>query len=183
MERKLWREVLEWALLLLLAWVVSSLVRWYVIDTRIVPTGSMIPTIQLQDRLIVDKLFFKFNEFERGDIVVFQAPEKANESDDLVKRIIGLPGEKIEIVDGLVYINDQELYEPYILESPNYMIEAFTIPEGYFYVLGDNSNISKDSHIWGVVAEENIFGRVLIRYWPLNSFGKLAEAPNQMVIP
>lgn len=181
MEKKLWREVLEWALLLLLAWVISSLVRAYVLDTRIVPTGSMIPTIQLQDRLIVDKLFFKFGELKRGDVVVFKAPPAAHESDDLVKRIIGLPGDKVEVSDGVVYINDQELYEPYLRESPQYNFGAFIIPEDSYFVLGDNRNNSKDSHIWGILPAENISGRVLIRYWPLNSFGKLAELPEQII--
>ena len=179
MEKKLWREIIEWVLLLLLAWVISLVIRAYVLDTRIVPTGSMIPTIQLQDRLLVDKLFFKFSELKRGDIVVFHAPPAANESDDLVKRIIGLPGETLEVRDGMVWINGEALDEPYIYEQPDYLYGPEVIPDHSYFVMGDNRRNSKDSHFWGFLPEENITGRVIIRYWPLSDWGKLTADEDQ----
>lgn len=182
MEKKLGREVLEWALLLLLAWVISSLVRVYILDTRIVPTGSMLPTIQLEDRLIVDKLFFKFSPLKRGDIVVFHAPPAANETDDLVKRIIGLPGETLEVRDGYVWINGEPLKESYILETPAYSYGPVSIPANSYFVMGDNRNNSKDSHFWGFLPKENITGKVVLRYWPLKSFGVLTKSSAEPVL-
>lgn len=176
MDKKIVREVLEWVLLLLLAWIISSLVRVYILDTRLVPTGSMLPTIQLEDRLIVDKLFFKFSPLKRGDVVVFHAPPAADETDDLVKRIIGLPGETLEVRDGYVWINGQPLNEPYILERPNYTYGPVSIPPNSYFVMGDNRNNSKDSHFWGFLPKENITGKVLIRYWPLKTFGALTKS-------
>ncbi|MEM5819174.1 MAG: signal peptidase I, partial [Desulfitobacterium hafniense] len=88
--KKYLRTILEWGILIVVAWVLSFGIRTYLIDTRIVPTGSMLPTIQLQDRLIFDKVFYKNKPLQRGDIIMFTAPEGSGEHDDLVKRIIGL---------------------------------------------------------------------------------------------
>ncbi len=172
--KQIWREIGEWMVLLAIAWLASFLVRSYIVDTRVVPTGSMLPTIQLQDRLLVDKLFFKFTPLRRGDVVVFKAPPAADESDDLVKRIIGLPGETLAVHSGQVWINNQPLVEPYIAEPPNYTFGPVRIPAGAYFVMGDNRNNSKDSHVWGFLPEQNISGRVWLRYWPLNQFGHLA---------
>ncbi len=147
-----------------------------VADARVVPTGSMLPTIQLQDRLIVDKISYNFSEVKRGDVVVFRPPSNVDQSGtDWVKRVIGLPGEKVEIRNGEVFINEQELTEPYEMEKPNYKYGPFVIPEGSYFVLGDNRNNSKDSHYWGELSNQNIVGKVFIRYWPLDHFGPLAK--------
>jgi signal peptidase I len=86
------KSVFEWILIIVIAFILSLVIRHFFIDTRIVPTGSMLPTIQLNDRLIVDRFFYKFKPIERGDIVVFKAPDNSMEDKDLVKRVIGLPG-------------------------------------------------------------------------------------------
>ncbi|MDA8228852.1 MAG: signal peptidase I [Desulfitobacterium hafniense] len=169
------KSILEWAGLLVFALILSMVVRTFLLDTRIVPTGSMLPTIKLQDRLIVDKLAFKFNGIKRGDIVVFHAPPASGEKEDLVKRVIGLPGEKLEIKDGKVLINGVGLNEPYILEKPDYQYGPINVPEDSYFVLGDNRRRSNDSHMWGFLPKQNITGRVWVRYWPLNSFGALAR--------
>lgn len=169
----------EWLVIIVVAFVLSIVIRNFVIDTRIVPTGSMIPTIQLQDRLIVDRIFYQFDEIRRGDIIVFQAPETANlEDKDLVKRVIGLPGETIFVHQGKVYVNNRALLEGYIKEPPDYEYGPITIPEKSYFMLGDNRNSSKDSHVWGTVSEDQILGRVWVRYWPINTVGKLAAAPD-----
>ena len=108
--------------------------------------------------------------------MVFHAPAAANEPDDLVKRIIGLPGEILAVHDGYVWINNQALNEPYTLEAPTYSYGPVTIPENSYFVMGDNRNNSKDSHFWGFLPKENITGKVMIRYWPFSSFGKLDGA-------
>lgn len=148
-------------------------------DTRIVPTGSMLPTIQLQDRLIVDRIFYKSDTIKRGDIIVFEAPESAEEQLDLVKRVIGLPGERVQITNGKVYINDQALNEPYIKEPMDYEYGPVMIPSDSYFMLGDNRTASKDSHIWGFLPSNKILGRVWIRYWPFDKFGSLTAAPEK----
>jgi len=167
----------EWIIIIAIAFVLSIVIRNYLIDTRIVPSGSMLPTIQLQDRLIVDRAFYKYDTIERGDIIVFKAPEAADEDLDLVKRAIGLPGEKLEVKQGIVYINDKMLNEPYVVEPADYDYGPVEIPEDSYFMLGDNRRYSKDSHVWGFVPSDNILGRVLIRYWPLEGFGHLVKAP------
>ena len=162
---------MEWITLIVIAWLISFGIRTFVFDTRIVPTGSMLPTIQLQDRIIFDKLFYRFDTLERGDIIMFQPQPAAEESDDLVKRIVGLPGELLEVRDGKVWIDEKELDEPYLTQAPKYLYGPIKIPEDSYIMFGDNRNNSKDSHIWGVLSKENIKGRVILRYWPLKQFG------------
>ncbi|MCB8817645.1 signal peptidase I [Desulfosporosinus shakirovi] len=168
-----WKNLFEWVQILAAALILSFIVRTFLLDNRIVPSGSMLPTIQLQDRLIVDKLLFKFSEIERGDIVVFHPTEKSGEKDDLVKRVIGLPGEEIQVKDGNVMVNGTALEESYLLEKPDYQYEPATVPADSYYVLGDNRRGSNDSHMWGFLPKQNITGKVWIRYWPFNTFGKL----------
>ncbi len=143
---------------------------------RVIPTGSMLPTIQLQDRVIVDKISYKFSEVKRGDVVVFRPPSNVDQGGtDWVKRVIGLPGERVEIRDGEVFINEKELTEPYEMEKPNYKFGPFVVQKGSYFVLGDNRNNSRDSHYWGELSNQNIVGKVFIRYWPLDHFGPLAK--------
>ncbi len=167
------KNLFEWVGIIAFAFILSFIIRTFLFDTRIVPTGSMLPTIQLQDRLIVDKQLYKFSELERGDIVVFQAPPSSGEKDELVKRVIGLPGEEIEVKDGLVLVNGKALEENYLQEKPDYQYDPVRVPADSYFVLGDNRRSSNDSHMWGFVPKQNIKGKVWIRYWPLNSFGKL----------
>lgn len=172
------KSLFEWVIIIAVAFVLSIFIRNYAIDTRIVPTGSMIPTIEEQDRLIVDRIFYKFDDLRRGDIIVFQAPEQAMEELDLVKRLIGLPGEEVEIKNGKVFINGQPLNEPYINAKPDYEYGPVTVPENSYFMLGDNRTASKDSHIWGFLPGDKILGRVWVRYWPLDRFGYLTAAPD-----
>ena len=171
------KSLSEWVVIIAIAFVLSIVIRNYLVDTRIVPTGSMIPTIQLQDRLIVDRIFYKYDTIERGDIIVFSAPEAAEEDKDLVKRVIGLPGEKLEIKQGTVFINDKALKEPYVENPADYNYGPVDIPNNSYFMLGDNRRYSKDSHVWGYVPDENLLGRVWVRYWPLERFGHLTKAP------
>lgn len=167
------KNLFELFSLLVIALILSFIVRTFLLDTRIVPTGSMLPTIQLNDRIIVDKLMFKFGEIERGNIVVFHAPPDSGEKDDLIKRVIGLPGENIQIKDGKVLVNGVALKENYLLEKPDYQYGPKIVPDYSYFVLGDNRRFSNDSHMWGFVPKKNIIGKTLIRYWPLNTLGKL----------
>lgn len=161
---------------LVFSYIFSLGIRATVADGRVVPTGSMLPTIQLQDRLVVDKIAYKFSKVKRGDVIVFLPPSYVDESGtDWVKRVIGLPGEKVEVRDGKVFINEKELIESYELEKPDYKYGPIVVPDGYYFVLGDNRNNSKDSHYWGELSNQNIVGKISIRYWPLDRFGPLAK--------
>jgi signal peptidase I len=124
---------------------------------------SMNPTLQNGEYILVNRLAYKTGHPERGDIIVFSYP--ADEGQDLIKRVIGLPGETVKINNGMVTINGQELDEPYIAQDPLYYGE-WTVPDGYLFVLGDNRNDSRDSHQWGLLPLENVIGKSVLIYWP-----------------
>lgn len=170
------RTILSYIEILVFSFILSWGLRSAVVQASIIPTGSMLPTIQLQDRVIVDKLLFKLSEIKRGDIIVFHPLREADSSGvPWIKRIIGLPGEKVEIKGGKVLINETELNEPYEMEKPDYSFGQIIVPENSYFVLGDNRNNSLDSHYWGVLPAKNIIGKASLRYWPLNRFGYLAR--------
>lgn len=124
---------------------------------------SMVPTLQDGEYILVSKISYKTGTPARGDIIVFSLP--TDQQQDLIKRVIGLPGETISILDGIVSVNGVVLTEPYIAQQPNYDGE-WTVPEGQLFVLGDNRNDSKDSHQWGLLPMENIIGKAVLIYWP-----------------
>jgi signal peptidase I len=126
---------------------------------------SMRPTLQPGDFLLVNRVAYKLGKPSIGDIVVFHAPG-ASEL-DYIKRIVGLPGDVVRIGNGTVYVNEQPLYEPYIAEKPSYS-GTWEVPEGQYFVLGDNRNNSSDSHLWGFVPKADIVGRAILIYWPFS---------------
>ena len=143
------------------------------VDRFVIPSSSMFPTLQVDDQIFVAKSSNYQPEF--GDILVFTETKLAQKIDPnsvsgethfFVKRVIGLPGQKIKIADGLVYINDFPLVEDYIQEMPYYYMPEHTIPTDSYFVLGDNRNNSFDSHIWGFLPVENIVGKAYKIYWP-----------------
>lgn len=173
-EKSMLRYVLELVEIVVVAFALSWLIRTFVIEARVIPTGSMLPTIQLEDRVIVDKLFFKyFGKIQPGDVIVFHPPASAHSSDDFIKRLIAMSGDKVEIKNHTTYVNDQPLNEPYIKEPPKEDFGPVVVPEGSLFVMGDNRNNSADSREWGFLPVENVTGRTLFRYWPLNHFGPL----------
>jgi signal peptidase I len=155
-------------------------IRSFVAEARFIPSGSMLPTLQIDDRLIVDKISYRFKNPERGDIVVFsptEALQKQKFTDAFIKRVIGLPGDKVEVKGGKVYVNDRALAENYIDEQPHYFYGPVTVPSGSYLVLGDNRNNSYDSHYWGFVPRANIIGKAVVRFWPLNRMGEIDPLP------
>ncbi|MDP4125964.1 MAG: signal peptidase I [Bacillota bacterium] len=166
-------ELLE---IVLIAFALSWVLRSYVIEARKIPTGSMLPTIQLEDRVIVDKIFFKyFDHISPGDIIVFHPPPSAHATDDFIKRVVGVAGDKVEIRNHTTYVNDQPVYEPYVTDKSKNDFGPIVVPKDSVFVMGDNRNNSDDSRIWGFLPTQNITGRTLFRYWPLNNFGALAR--------
>jgi signal peptidase I len=154
-------------LLDLLQMLIITLVLYLVIDAVIgrvqVESISMLNTIEPGELIMVSKLAYRQNDFRRGDIVVFHSPQTPGE--DFIKRVIGLPGDEILVENGRVYINGIAYEEPYIRAEPLYT-GTWQVPPDSLFVLGDNRNQSSDSHEWGFVPTENVFGRALMIYWP-----------------
>ncbi len=166
------RLLFDFMQVIIIAFILSMAVRTYVVEARVVPTESMVPTIQAGDRLMFDKLFYRIGDFDRQDIIMFLPPQNAQLTKDqfFVKRIIGLPGDVIEIPsDGSVYVNGVKLDEPYLGSPPGYHYGPEEIPKEMLFVLGDNRGHSYDSHSWGFLPMENVRGRLLFRFYPIRS--------------
>jgi signal peptidase I len=141
------------------------------ISARIRVDGySMEPTLHDGEFVIVNKLAYRFGEPGHGDVIVFRYPRDPQQ--EYIKRVIGLPGDRVQIVNGEVYINDERIDEPYVASAPRYQTE-WTVPDNNLFVLGDNRNNSSDSHNWGPVPMENVIGRALFVYWPPDSWGAI----------
>jgi len=154
-------------------------IRTAVAQSYFIPSSSMEPTLKIDDRLMVDKLSYHFTNPQRGDIVVFNPPEavieEQNLHDPFIKRVIGLPGDQVEVKGGRVYINNLPLRENYIADKPNYAWGPQIVPPNSYLVLGDNRNNSYDGHYWGFVQSDRIIGRAVVRFWPLNRISGLSE--------
>lgn len=167
-----WRFLVETFQTILLALVLYFLIDSVVARVR-VENVSMKPTLLPDERLLVSKLAYRFGEVERGDIIVFHFP--ANPSEDYIKRVIGLPGDQIQIRDGKVFVNGRELEEDYITTPVMYNGE-WVVPKDSLFVLGDNRNQSSDSHSWGFVPLQNVIGKALVVYWPLDKIKFLSHS-------
>ena len=151
---------------IIVALAMALLARHFVIQTSLVPTGSMIPTMQIQDRLFVNKFIYRFTPPHRGNIIVFKSP--FNDGKDFVKRCIGLPGEKIEIKKGEIYINNRLLVFPGVNIQNDYSyFGPVTIPKDSYFMMGDNRGNSLDSRYWGFVPRKDILGKAMFTFWPL----------------
>ena len=205
------KNILEWIYCIIIAVVIAILIKYFVGTPTIVKQTSMWPTLEQNDRLILNRLPRTFGEMpERGDIITFEAPSNnatgltAEEIDNpiakydnepttwwgkftyhvleigkesYIKRVIALPGEHIEIKDGKVYINGEELDEPYltddVITEPTGVLNDFIVPENTVFAMGDNREGSKDCRAFGCIPLERIESKVVIRFWPLNKFGKV----------
>lgn len=138
---------------------------------------SMQPTLQDGEFVLVSKLSYKFGDFQRGDIIVFDFP--MNPDEELVKRIIGVPGDHVKVRDSHVYVNEQMLNENYIAQAPLYSGD-WIVPDGTLFVLGDNRNNSNDSKDWGLLPQGNVVGKAVLIYWP-PKFWKVLDHPEMAV--
>ena len=173
------KEVIDWSLHILIAVIVGLLIVRFVAQITIVNKTSMLPTLQHGNVLIVEKISHKLGKLHRGDIVTINDIEVGGEKEIIVKRVIALENDTVEIKDGKVYVNNKRLEEKYTngdttLEvDPKY--SKLTVPKGYIYVLGDNRlpGQSLDSRTVGPVKIKQIRGKVIFRLLPLNKFGKV----------
>ncbi len=175
--------------------IIPISIRTFLAEPRFIASSSMNPTLLVDDRLIIDKISFRWRKPERGEIIIFNPPNHPvipDTSKVYIHRIIGLPRDRISIHNGKVFVNDSPLNEKYISEPTNYTLPSsndslcpmcfrpdnvqvdkehpfFTVPNGQYWVMGDNRNNSLDSHAWGFLPEKNIVGRAMFRYWPRDS--------------
>jgi len=179
-----WAVVREIGETIILTLIIFFLIQLVIRNFRVVGT-SMNDNLQDGQYLIIDKLTYSapfewmgWGGPQHGDVVVFEPPLHPDE--DYVKRIVGLPGETVEVKDGKVYVNGVVLDEPFQPKTPAYHSSPVTVPEGHVYVLGDNRNNSNDSHNWGVLPVDNIVGRAWISYWPPDLWGTIPrDEPTQ----
>jgi signal peptidase I len=181
------RWIVELVGIVVAAILIAVLLRTFVVATYSIPSGSMEPTLQIGDRIVVDKLSYHLHGVDRGNIVVFTTPPNEDCAGppvaDLVKRVIGLPGEIISLQDGSVSINGRLLPEPFLppdVRTDTYpgpskngyaLHHAYRIPAGDVFVMGDNRPESCDSRYWGPIRESTIVGKVDLRIWPLSRIG------------
>jgi signal peptidase I len=180
--------------------------RTFVAEARFIPSGSMEPTLQVDDRLIIDKVTYRFSDPQRGDIVVFDPTKELQAEhykDAFIKRVIGLPGDVVEVRNDRVKINGQPLKENYpSVVHPDEMTEIYAkkqekdpgiepwnpnakgrdwtgkVPAGQYLVLGDNRSNSYDGRSWGFVPKDKIVGKAILRFWPLNRTGAIEPQPD-----
>jgi signal peptidase I len=177
-----YRTAIEWIVILAAVLLCTVVLRTFVVQSFYIPSGSMLPTLQVGDRIIVDKLSYHLHDVHRGDIVVFARPPLEDQAyADLVKRVIGLPGETISSRDGQVYINGKLLSEPWLPKGPQDFTGALPgdpheqfnlpgpvkIPAGDYFVMGDNRTDSEDSRFFGPISGSLIVGRAVAVVWPL----------------
>lgn len=157
--------------------VVLAVVLFLIINTvsaRIRVDGqSMEPSFHSGNFVIVNRLAYRFGDYHRGDVIVFPSPN--SDGEDLIKRVIGLPGERIRISNGQVFVNDRLLSEPYILSAPSGDRREITLSQNSLYVMGDNRNNSSDSRTWGPLDIEKVLGKAIFVYWPFPDFGLLQQ--------
>jgi signal peptidase I len=178
--RRRWRRtILEWLGVIGGGIAIALLVEAFLIQAFWIPSPSMEPTLEVGDRVLVNKLSYKFHDINRGDVVVFERPPGAStgqngEIKDLIKRVIAVGGDTIEAKEGEVYVNGERVDENYLEPgTPTDNLPLKTIPDGHLFVMGDNRTNSEDSRIFGPIDEDAIVGRAFIRVLPITDIGWL----------
>jgi signal peptidase I len=170
------RSVLEWVAVVGGALVIALVIKTFLLQAFYIPSSSMESTLNIGDRVLVNKLSYRLHDVNRGDIVVFERPpgEPASDIHDLIKRVVALEGETVSLDEnGRVLIDGEVLDEPYLAEgtTTNRLAEPVVVPEGHVFVMGDNRNDSRDSRFFGPIEEDSIVGRAFFRVWPLGDIG------------
>lgn len=150
--------------------VLSLVIITFVVQAFYIPSGSMEPTLMVNDRILVAKFLYRFEPVRRGDVIVFRYP--LNPQRDFVKRVIGLPSDRVQLREGVVYVNGHRLDERDYAIKPDFgNYGPVTVPPGQYFVLGDNRNNSEDSRFFGFVPRANIIGKAVFIYWPPQRVG------------
>jgi len=165
-KNKILKEFLGYAIVVLAAIISATLIRIFIFEPFIVPTPSMEPKLEVGDKVVINKLAYKFGSVKRGDIAAFHYPL---EGKDLVKRVIAVEGDEITLTsEGEIFINGEKISESYLPADQNiyYVNQTVVVGEGEIFVMGDNRNNSFDSRFFGTIAEDGVFGKLAIIYWP-----------------
>lgn len=168
------RWLLELVVMVAIAFALATVVRAYVVQPYVIPSGSMIPTIEIQERVLANKFIYRFEKPRPGDIVVLDDPTGSVPT--LIKRVIAVEGQTIDIEDGSVIVDGKRLDEPYThgkRTEPGPVPLPLTIPKGYVWVMGDNRPNSSDSRVFGPVPMRSIHGKAVLRIWPLSRIAPL----------
>lgn len=176
-ERDKRSTLMDWGLTLAIPIVVALLVHFFVLEAFIVPTGSMLNTIQLNDRVWAEKVSYHFTSPAKGDIVCFESPSE--EGVTLLKRVIATEGQTVDLVNGKVVVDGEVLDEPYVEGRATYELDRhapgvepitypYVVPEGHLWLMGDNRTNSLDSRYYGAIPTSSVIGRAICTYWPLN---------------
>ncbi len=169
MKKNIKKETLDWIKSLLVAVIIALLIRHYVVEIFLVEGQSMHPTLSHSERLVVNKFLYRFDEPSRDDIVVFEY----SGDKDFIKRVVGLPGEKVKLDEGQVYLDGDPLEEDYTSGSEDDNFGPEKVPDDHYFVLGDNRDNSMDSRSAsvGYISEEQIKGKAFFAFWPLDRAG------------
>lgn len=168
---KLWRSQKENLFTVAIALLMALFVRGFVAESRYIPSESMVPTLIPGDRLVIEKVSYRFHAPQPGEIVVFHPPKSLqavgyDPQQAFIKRVIATGGQVVSVHGGQVYVDQEPLTEPYIAAPPNYEMPPVLVPPRTLFVMGDNRNNSNDSHLWGFLPEENLIGHAVVRFWP-----------------
>ena len=162
----------DWAETIVVALVLALIIRAFFLQVFWIPSGSMEPGLEVKDRIVVDKVEYFFRDPGRQEVVVFRSVASMGEGKkDLIKRVMGLPGEKLEIKEGIIYINDSPVEEKHPMNRDFANFGPVAIPPDSYFVMGDNRPASADSRYWGFLPRKNMIGRAFLVIWPLNKFG------------
>jgi len=176
-----WQQQGETIRIFAVALAIAFLLRSFIVEPRFIPSGSMEPTLQIGDRILVDKISLKWQEPQRGDILIFYPPKSPaieDSSKAYIKRLVGIAGDQIAVQGGKVYRNGQAMDEEYIAEPIRYSMRPVTVPQGYYWMMGDNRNFSNDSHVWGFLPKQNVIGKASLRFFPFDErLGTITLSP------
>lgn len=169
------RGVTEWVVILGVALIAAVVIRQFLLQAFYIPSGSMEDTLEIRDRVLVNKLSYRLHKVNRGDILVFERPaDDGSGSTDLIKRVVGLSGETLEGRDGAVFVDGRRLNEPYLGRGVTAgTFPAQRVPPGHVWMMGDNRSNSRDSRVFGAVPESNVVGRAFVRVFPVRSISLL----------
>ncbi len=161
-----WYDLLE---TIVFAFILAFLIKTFILQISYIPTGSMIPTLNEREAVLVIRIPYYFREPSRGEVIVFKYPQDPTK--EYVKRLIGLPGDIIEIKNGVVYVNGKALDEPYVKNKSSDNYGPIKVPKDNYFVLGDNRPVSVDSRYWGFVPKKNLVGKAVLLLWPPQRLG------------
>jgi signal peptidase I len=170
--KKLKHWLFDWTETILVAFILALVIRAFFVQVFWIPSSSMEPTLDIQDRIIVNKVTYHFREPRRQEVVVFRevAPEGSPKR-DIIKRVMGLSGEVLQVKDGVIFIDGKKVLESHPMHNDFADFGPVAIPEDHYFVMGDNRPASADSRFWGFLPKENLIGPAILRIWPISKLG------------